>query len=324
MGSRIWRLPETPEELKHNYPEVYDFAYSGGGPVKCQVNHVHLELLRGGNWMRMGKKVSGGSGPSSSSSTQDAMQQQVQQCVMGVFQQLLQPMMMGDQRVTPLQRLVQRVNVGDGNLQGLRMLGGPEISPLRRAQTIMDAEGSGVEPTAPALPEPAAALATQQPPMPPPAAPPAPPGPNAPLEKQEETPLPDARPQKRPREKDSVADATTSVLKALASRDAAKAEKAAAKKEEKAALLAMKSDKETKTAKGVKKDTKAIGDISMSHEKSRFQFLVRATGDKSKVFAYKKEKPKASDIEAARKSACLFIKEWCEKRGKAVPKQYRS
>ena len=48
----FWNLPNSPEELRATFPATYEQNYSVHPPMKCPLESVHIEIIKGGNWMR--------------------------------------------------------------------------------------------------------------------------------------------------------------------------------------------------------------------------------------------------------------------------------
>ena len=53
-------LPRDPRDFQGLNPERYAKCYSRGGPIPCKFELLSIELLREGNWMRLGKYQGGG------------------------------------------------------------------------------------------------------------------------------------------------------------------------------------------------------------------------------------------------------------------------
>ena len=85
---RIVSLPADPASLREAYPRTYDRAYADGGPVPCKHNHVMVEMMRGGRWMRVHKTKA----QSQELSNEDPMQCAIQRAVTSVLTAMM-PMM---------------------------------------------------------------------------------------------------------------------------------------------------------------------------------------------------------------------------------------
>ena len=56
----LMQLPRDPRDFQRLHPERYAKCYSRGEPIPCKFELLSIELLREGNWMRLGKYQGGG------------------------------------------------------------------------------------------------------------------------------------------------------------------------------------------------------------------------------------------------------------------------